>query len=196
MQQTDDLTSEGFNLNPPGGLLLWIIIGMELLSFIVGIAFFLGEKADDPGLFISMQGHLDLLLGTINTIILISGGFTAVTAITELRQGNSVKSGRYVLASFFTGLLFLGLKSIEYQDKLISGFDMSYNTFFTFYWLLTGFHFIHVALAIVLLFVMYLKIKKGEYNRENMENPESITAFWHMCDLIWIMLFPVIYLIR
>ena len=187
--------AEDSKYNPPGGILLWIIIGMELLTFFVGIIFFYVEKSADPGLFRLMQARLDITFGTINTILLITGGYTAAIAILKLRRGNSLISGRYTLTSFFFGIAFLGLKSFEYHNKLEAGFDMGYNTFFTFYWLLTVFHFIHVAVGVSLLLFMFIKIQKGEYSDTNMENPESIAMFWHMCDLIWIILFPVLYLI-
>ena len=88
------------------------------------------------------------------------------------------------------GLLFLALKTIEYYFKIEAGLTLDHNTFFTFYWLLTGFHVIHVLVGIVILGYFYFSLKNQE-----IEDIEAGAAFWHMCDLIWLLLFPVIYLI-
>jgi len=92
------------------------------------------------------------------------------------------------------GFLFLGLKSVEYYDKLNMGLVLDYNTFFSFYWLLTGFHVIHVLVGLVILSFFYYTLKKQK-TESNLEDIEAGAAFWHMCDLIWLLLFPVIYLI-
>lgn len=92
------------------------------------------------------------------------------------------------------GVLFLALKSFEYYDKIEMGYSIGYNTFFSFYWMLTLFHVIHVLVGIVILIIMYFDIRKKGVEA-NLENIEASAAFWHMCDIIWILLFPVIYLI-
>jgi nitric oxide reductase NorE protein len=74
------------------------------------------------------------------------------------------------------------------------GLTLDHNIFFTFYWLLTGFHVIHVLVGIVILSSMYMSITKKNRN-VNMEDIEAGAAFWHLCDLIWLLLFPVIYLL-
>ena len=90
------------------------------------------------------------------------------------------------------GFLFLALKSIEYYFKIEAGITIGYNTFFTYYWLLTLFHLVHVIVGLVILFVVSRSLIK---NKTNLEDFEASAAFWHMCDLIWLLLFPVIYLI-
>ncbi|WNH08887.1 cytochrome c oxidase subunit 3 [Thalassobellus suaedae] len=92
------------------------------------------------------------------------------------------------------GGLFLCLKSFEYYEKLGEGITVGYNTFFTFYWMLTLFHVIHVIVGLVILTSVYFGIKKEKSNT-SIEDVEASGAFWHMCDLIWMMLFPVIYLL-
>ena len=91
-------------------------------------------------------------------------------------------------------LLFLGLKTIEYYGKITTGLDVGYNTFFTFYWMLTLFHVVHVITGLVILLVVYKGLKKKQL-QTNLEDFEASAAFWHMCDLIWLLLFPIIYLI-
>lgn len=90
------------------------------------------------------------------------------------------------------GLLFLFLKSFEYYTKIENGITLDTNTFFSFYWMLTGFHIIHVLIGLVLLFITEKNISK---NKAELEDVEASAAFWHMCDIIWLLLFPIIYLI-
>ena len=94
----------------------------------------------------------------------------------------------------FGGLLFLGLKTFEYYDKIEMGYTIGYNTFFSFYWMLTLFHVIHVVVGLIILLSLQFSIIKKKTDT-SLENMESSAAFWHMCDLIWLLLFPVIYLI-
>ena len=93
------------------------------------------------------------------------------------------------------GAIFLLLKGYEYYDKIETGIGLGTNTFFTFYWLITGFHFIHVILAIFILFALYISIKKNKYSMDDYLDVETGGAFWHLCDLIWILVFPIFYLL-
>ncbi len=192
--QTNQTTNPQSFYYPPGGILLWIIIFLELLTFIIGIAVFLSRKANAPELFAQSQALLNRNLGTLNTLILITGGFMMATAVQQLRRGQHKQSLLWVRGAALMGLLFLGIKSYEYVEKINHGYSLEYNSFFTFYWMLTGFHFIHVMTGVVILLFMAKGIRKGSYHRSNYQDVESGAAFWHMCDLIWLLLFPVLYL--
>jgi len=181
---------------PPGGILIWMIIALEFLTFSIALLVFLYQRNGDLALFNNSQMLLNKGLGTANTIALITSGFFMATAMQLLRTGNQKKSLQYILLTIAFGLLFLTLKSFEYQGKLQHGYSFGYNDFFNFYWLLTGFHFIHVLVGIIILSYMAIKIKQGAYNEHNYEDVETSAVFWHMCDLIWIFLFPIIYLIH
>ena len=93
------------------------------------------------------------------------------------------------------GILFLFIKGYEFYDKIGHGLTIDYDSFFTFYWLLTGFHFIHVLVGVVILLFVARGIRKAVYSKDDYLDVESGGAFWHMCDLIWLFLFPVLYLL-
>jgi nitric oxide reductase NorE protein len=135
-------------------------------------------------------------LGTANTMVLITSGFFMATTINLLRSGEEKKAVKYLIITILFGLAFLALKGIEYHDKINHGYTFGYNSFFNFYWLLTGFHFLHVLVGVLILTYMAIKIDLGTYDKDNYEDVETSTVFWHMCDLIWIFLFPVIYLLH
>jgi len=179
---------------PPGGILLWIIIFLELITFGVALIAMVYYGKQEPEIFHESRFLLNVTYGTINTVLLLTSGFFMATSVYELKKNQKQKSQKYLLVAMLFGVFFLMLKVIEYSEKLEAGLDISYNTFFTFYWLLTLFHVIHVIVGLVILASVYFGIKKEKSTTEIVD-VEASAAFWHMCDLIWLLLFPIIYLI-
>ncbi len=182
--------------HPPGGILIWVIIFVEIITFSMGILAYSYMRSKNVELFNSSQMTLEKGLATINTIVLLTGGFLMAMGIQDLKKGLNKQSARWILGAILTGILFLIIKGSEYGIKLEHGHDLRENLFFTYYWLLTAFHFIHVFVAVVILTALYFSVKKGKYTSENYFDVETGGAFWHMCDLIWLMLFPVLYLLH
>ena len=171
---------------------MWILIFLELITFGVALIVLVINSKENPDLFHQSRLALNSTFGAINTIFLLtSGAFMAVT-VHEFKQNNFKKASFYLKLTMLGGLLFLVLKSIEYYLKIESGHTLGSNSFFTFYWLLTGFHVIHVIVGLVILLFTQNGLKKG---KALLEDIEASAAFWHMCDLIWLLLFPVLYLI-
>ncbi len=112
-------------------------------------------------------------------------------AMEQLRSGDPARSSRWITAATLAGVLFMGLKGAEYTGTLRQGYDLHHNTFFTLYWLLTGFHFLHVLVATVLLAAMGLGVHQGKYTATKHDDVGSSGIFWHMCDLIWLLLMLV-----
>ena len=189
------VTSKPSIYYPPGGMLIWIVISIEMLTFLMGIAAFLVSRNAELSLFNESQLMLNKTFGTINTIVLITSGYLVAEAVKKLAKGQSDKSYKYMLWAIVVGSLFLVLKAIEYNGKINLGIALEENTFFTFYWLLTGFHFVHVLVGVVILSILMIQIKKGNYTSNDYTDVETGASFWHMCDLIWLILFPVLYLI-
>lgn len=179
---------------PPGGILIWIIIFLELITFGIALIAMVFYSKQDPNLFHESRLQLNITFGTVNTVFLLTSGFFMANSVYELKQKNNSKAQRYLLATILFGIFFLMLKSIEYASKIDEGLLMGSNTFFTFYWMLTLFHVVHVIVGLFILSSVYFGMRK-ENNRTKMEDVEASAAFWHMCDLIWLLLFPVIYLI-
>ena len=179
---------------PPGGILIWIIIFLELVTFgaaLIAMAHYSNQEIE---LFHNSSLKLNTTYGMVNTLFLLTSGFFMAVSVTELKKGNKLQFKKLLLLTMFFGCLFLGLKSFEYAEKLNEGITVGYNTFFTFYWMLTLFHVIHVVVGLVILVSVYFGVIKEKSNT-SIEDVEASAAFWHMCDLIWMMLFPVIYLL-
>ena len=177
---------------PPGGILLWILIFLELITFGIALIILVINSKDNLELFHQSRLHLNSTFGAINTVFLLtSGAFMAVT-VHQFKQNNLKEASLFIKLTMLGGLLFLILKGIEYYLKIKSGYTLGSNSFFTFYWLLTGFHVIHVLVGLVILLFTQKGLKKKTLLLEDME---AGAAFWHMCDLIWLLLFPILYLI-
>ncbi|WP_290653581.1 cytochrome c oxidase subunit 3 family protein [Aquisalimonas sp.] len=172
----------------PGNPLIWVLILGELVVFAAFFAFYGVARAQEPEVFAVSQQALDPLLGGLNTLVLLTSGLFAALAIEECARERVQRCRRWLLMAMGLGLVFGVVKVAEYWDKVSQGFTLESNTFFTFYYLLTGFHFAHVIFGLGLLGLVVW--------RTSMANVETATAFWHMVDLIWILLYPLLYLLR
>lgn len=180
---------------PPGGVLVWIIVFVETTTFGAGLVAFMANRRDEPAVFAAGRATLQQPLAFTNTLILLTGGWLMARALTSLRNGMTQSAARWILGAIASGLLFLALKSLEYASKLGHGLGLHHDSFYTYYWLLTVFHFMHVAVAILLLFFMWRGIRGGRYSQADHFDVESSGIFWHMCDVIWLLLYPTLYLL-
>lgn len=178
---------------PPGGILLWLIIFVEMLSFGFALIAFAYYRSLDPDTFRSSGNLINANLATLNTILLLLSGFFMANAVKQFHIKAYKSAQRASLFAMMGGLLFISIKLFEYYGKLENGYTLSFNMFFTFYWLLTGFHLIHVLTGLVILYFLSRKLKQHPEQLKP-EDFEAGAAFWHMCDLIWLLLFPVLYL--
>ena len=193
----ETLTKKEF---PPGDFGIWIIIYMELITF---AALFLGyafSRRLEVDLFNQSQLLLDQRAGFINTLVLITSSWFVVKAVTAIKQVNPSKAkaeaSKWLFASMLMASTFLVLKAIEFADKFEQGINLSTNTFFMFYLLLSMFHFIHVILGLIILWTLYKNTKQGKYSAQNHDGMLTGASYWHMVDLLWIILFPLVYIMR
>jgi len=185
---------------PSGDFGIWIVVYIELVTFallFIGYAF---SRRADVELFNQSQLLLDQRFGFINTLILITSSYFVVKAIESIKLIDREKAiklaSRWLLSAIILGSFFVFFKIIEFSDKFAQGINLSTNTFFMFYLLLTAFHFMHVILGLIILFNVRQKTKSRGYTRENHIGMETGAIYWHLVDLLWIVLFPLIYIIR
>ena len=173
---------------------MWIIIFLELFTFGIALVSMVYYGKQEPEIFHNSRLLLNADIGLLNTFVLITSGFFMALSVLNFKVQKFSKSNFFLVITIIGGFVFLGIKSFEYYTKIDAGLSMNYNTFFTFYWMLTLFHVVHVVVGLVILIsVLFSNLKKKPTT--NIEDFEASAAFWHMCDLIWLLLFPVIYLI-
>ena len=181
---------------PPGDLAIWLFIYAELLAFGVFFLSYAFARAHNVELFNESQQHLNRESGAINTVVLITSSYFVVRAVAAIREGLSRQCANWLGAAIALGGVFLVIKVFEFHAKFSAGISLSTNTFYMFYLSLTIFHFMHVILGMVILAAVMLKARRGGYTAEQHTGVETGASYWHMVDLLWIILFPLVYVIR
>jgi len=184
------------NRYPPGDLAIWIFILAELGVFAVFFAAYAFARVGDVALFNAGQETLDRGAALLNTLALITGSFFVVRAVAAIRESDDRGCVRWLLAALGMGLVFLVVKGFEYAHHFEAGVTLSTNTFYMFYLSLTFFHFMHVILGMVILAAVALKAHAGGYSAADHTGVETGASYWHMVDLVWLILFPLIYVMR
>ena len=180
----------------PGDLAIWFFILAELLVFAVFFLAYAFARARNVALFNESQLTLDLNAGALNTVLLITGSWFVVRAVQAVKRDATQIATRWLGAAMACGFGFLVVKFVEYSAKFGAGINLSTNTFYMFYISLTFFHMMHVILGVVILAVLLVKTRRGAYGSNEHHTLESGAAYWHMVDLVWIILFPLIYVMR
>ncbi len=181
---------------PPGDLVIWIFIMAELLVFGIFFAAYAFTRANHVELFNTYQATLDRNAALLNTLALITSSYFVVRAVAAIKSDDNKRCFQWLLAALFMGAVFLVIKSMEYQHHFSQGINLSTNTFYMFYLSLTFFHFLHVVLGMVILVAVALKARAGGYCAQEHTGVETGASYWHMVDLVWIVLFPLVYVMK
>ncbi|KQS82379.1 MULTISPECIES: cytochrome c oxidase subunit 3 [unclassified Rhizobium] len=169
---------------PDGGdLILWLLVWSELAAFGVLLCGFLLMSYLHQDSFSLAKIHLDGRLASINTLVLIASGWLAAEAAraSVMRTRQLALVGAAVL-----GFLFAAIKLLEYREELRFAGDATFNAFFELYFMITGFHLAHV---VFLGLIMLLVARKPDRS-----NVVIVTTIWHIVDVVWLVIFPVVYL--
>ncbi len=180
---------------PHGGIMIWMFVVLELLVFLMAFGIYFAAKANEPNLFLESQAHLNQKFAAINTLVLISSGYLLALAVKGYEKLSPKVLGGLTLSASALGVLFIVIKFNEYKEKLDAGFHVSFNSFFEFYWVFTLFHAAHVVLGIFLLMYYSYLFFTGSSVKNFEEGFSTSVIYWHMCDIIWILLFPILYLL-
>ena len=151
---------------------------------------------------------LDWKLGAVNTVVLLLSSFTMAMGIQSAQKNNRAASVRYLAITLICGAIFMCIKYYEYQHKFHMGLKpgalLTYahaehanlGLYFSFYFLMTGLHGSHVLIGMGLIAWVMMRARRGEFNPHYYTPMEGVGLFWHLVDLIWIYLFPLLYLIK
>jgi nitric oxide reductase NorE protein len=172
----------------PGHPMMWVLIFSEFAVFGLLLGAFAVARAVNPPVFAAGQGQLDPSLAGLNTVVLVTSGWAAARGALAARENRARACRHWLLIGIGLGTAFVAIKLVEYGNEISAGAGMETSMFFTLYFLLTGFHLLHVALGMVILAV----VLRGA----DAVAVETGTSFWHMVDLVWVVMFPIIYLVR
>ncbi|MDH0896527.1 MULTISPECIES: cytochrome c oxidase subunit 3 [unclassified Pseudomonas] len=181
----------------PGDLAMWLFILAELTVFALLILTFIVAQVLSGSQFAASRALLDGSIGLALTLSLLTAGLFAALAVQRTRAGEGRKAAPLLLAALASGCVYVVLKGGEYAHLIEMGLDLEYDRFFTLYWILGGFHFLHVLPGLLLFAWLALRCRRGVYDApERRSELESCVLYWHMVDLIWVLLLPLLYLQR
>lgn len=180
-----------------GDLFIWYVIALELATFSVMFVAFAFTRARHVDLFNTAQQQLDVGMGALNTALLLTASWCVAHAVHALRDAAARRAAlAWLGVGWVLGAGFVGVKIGEYADKVAQGIGLSTNLFFDFYFILTGFHLAHVLVGLVALAIVGVGIARRPDPAAQVHGLETAAAFWHLVDLLWLVLFPLVYVMR
>jgi cytochrome c oxidase subunit 3 len=199
----DDLEQQ----HAAGNLGMWLFLVTEILFFGGLFAAYAVYRWQYPAAFAQASHDADLTLGTINTIVLIGSSLTMAMAVYYAQMGNRKAIVGFLILTMILGVAFLGIKSAEYHHKYVDhhvpgpGFEFQGSEarqaqlFFIFYFVMTGMHAVHMIIGLGLLTTIAVMAWRGRYSVGHHAPVELSGLYWHFVDIVWIFLFPLLYLI-
>jgi nitric oxide reductase NorE protein len=164
--------------------------------FIFGAYFiiFMIYRTMAPQEFLAAQQHLNVTVGVVNTIVLLTSSWFIARSVLAARAGDHARAVRLTYLGGAFGVLFILTKAYEWTTELTRGYTMPSGDFFMFYYMLTGVHLFHVALGLLILGIVVRELRNPRKRRTSMV--ESGATYWHMVDLLWIVIFGLLYVMR
>lgn len=196
MNQSVTLSASANPREVPGDLAMWFFILAELLVFGVFFLAYGYARAHDPATFVSGQRQLALGVPTVNTLLLIAGSASVSAAVRAFVLDRQRTARRLLWLTVALGMGFVVLKCGEFAGKFAAGITLSSDTFWMFYLSLTFFHFLHVILGMVIIGAVAVYARDGRYRPGQLAGVETAAAYWHMVDLVWVVLFALVYVAR
>lgn len=187
-----DPTARPLRPHLPGDVNMWVFVLGDLVIFGAYFLIFMIYRNQERELFLESQQHLSLTIGVLNTLLLLASSWFIATSVQATRAGDFRRAIRLTLLGGGCGVLFLVIKAYEWATKIAQGHTFPSNDFFMFYYMLTGVHVFHVALGLVFLGVTYAELR----GTRRVSMVETGATYWHMVDLLWIVIFALLYVMR
>jgi cytochrome c oxidase subunit 3 len=173
---------------------MWMFLASEIMMFGAFIAVYIVLRmGPGAGALHALKDVLSWKIAAFNTLVLIVSSYTMVRGVNAISKGNRGHCEDMLVLTAALGALFLVVKGFEYAAKFEHGYGPSTNVMFGCYFLMTGFHGIHVLVGVILLVWCAFYVKK--FDEHHYSHVENLALYWHFVDLVWIFLFPIVYLL-
>lgn len=186
----------------PGEPGIWLLIVGDMLVFTSILISFIYQYRHHHQIFTAGQQSLDIAAGVINTVILLTSGLVIAFAVREYESAQYRRASAFIVAGMVGGVAFVVVKIIEYHSEVATGHTPLTNDFYMYYYTLTGLHLVHVVIGLgVLAGLLMMCRKRASSSVEGLRSEpdraifESGACFWHFVDLLWLLIFPVLFLI-
>jgi cytochrome c oxidase subunit III len=195
-----------------GTLGMWVFLGTEIMVFSGLFIGYTAYRAAYPAAFEAASRKLNLLIGGINTLVLLTSSLTMALAVHAAHEGQRRKLVICLLLTAFLGTGFMALKAVEYYEDYreqlvpVLAFNphewrehgvqpQQVQLFLMFYYIMTGLHALHLTIGIVLLLILAMMARRGAFPPEHYTPVELSGLYWHFVDLVWLFLLPLLYLV-
>jgi nitric oxide reductase NorE protein len=181
----------------PGQPDMWAFVLFETLVFTGYFGFYLFYRARSPELFLHSQAQLDLRIGVLNTLVLLLSSWSVARCVQSSRAGAYRAALRDVYITVALASVFLFFKVFEWARLVGTGNGFDSNDFFTYYYFLTGIHFVHLLIGFVVLGVVVYQLRSpARRDQELQKNIETCATYWHTVDFLWVLIFALLYVVR
>ena len=176
---------------PTGRLAIWWLLASEVVIFGGLLGSYIMHRMGHPE-WAEAAVHTNTWFGAFNTFVLLTSSFTAVLAHQAAASGQGKKAAKYLVMTMGGALTFLLVKSIEWTIEISHGYTITANTFWSFYYTAAGLHGLHVIAGAIIMGFIAVDAWRGR----ELQRVELIGIYWHFVDLVWIFLFPLLYIAK
>lgn len=180
----------------PGEEGVWIFILGDICVFAVFFTYFLVQRSKRVEVFDLSQATLNKNFGAVNTVFLLISSLFVVLAVRAMRVAERLLAQRLVVGAFLCGVAFIVVKFFEYSERIAAKQIPSTNSFYLLYFVLTGLHLFHLIIGMGVLVALFFLARRADLSKHQWAFFEGGACFWHMVDLLWLVLFPLIFLVR
>jgi nitric oxide reductase NorE protein len=177
----------------PGDSNMWVMVLGDMVIFAGYFVIFMIYRAMNRQEFLLAQQHLNIAIGVTNTVVLLTSSWLVARAVQTARAAQFEDSTRLVWGGAIGGVTFIVLKSYEWASKILAGQTNS-EMFYSFYYVITGVHMVHVLIGLIVLGVVVRELRNPAKRRPWMA--EAGATYWHMVDLLWVIIFALFYVMR
>ena len=178
----------------PGEFSMWVFVLGDMAFFAMYYVIFMVYRVHERSLFLASQRHLNLTIGAVNTLVLLTSSRFVALGVQATRLGDRRRAARLVTGCALCGAAFVLIKIFEWHSEISRGYTLPRNDFFMFYYMLTGVHLFHVLLGMGILAIALWELRRSGECRSWVV--EAAATFWHMVDLLWVVLFALVYVMR
>ncbi len=196
LELTPDNIPEPVPGRVPGNMAIWVAIFSEMTEFALMFVVYFIAKVHHPELFAIGPEKLNTLAGTLNTLLLLSSSFFVAKSVRSIRIDRVDLAVRWLWKALVMGALYLVVKYWEFNWNSAQGYEVDTDLFFTVYYYMTFNHFLHVGWGSGALLWGIYRLKSGAYSSKQHVGLETIASYWHRIDLAWIVIFPLLYVLR
>ncbi len=175
---------------------IWVGILSEMSEFALMFIVYFIAKVHNPEIFATGPSRLNTAAGVVNTLVLLSSSYFVVKAMHAIRQARIKVCLRWLWMAVLAGGLYLVIKYFEYRWNSTRGLATDTDIFFTVYYYTTFNHLLHVGWGSGAVLWAIMGIRMGSINQHNHSGLEAVAVYWHMIDLAWIVIFPLLYVLR